>query len=190
MIYTQQHLLQDVMQYRGVNDKEEHDRLTIIDFLQRDDNPFDRKNFTAHMTGSAWVLSPDLQSALLTHHMILDKWLQCGGHADGEANILNVALREAQEESGIEKITPLSSVIFDLDVHPIPANPKRGEPAHFHYDLRYLFRAEETDFIVSSESKDLQWVPLERIFDAGFEASIMRMADKWKKALESNVLAA
>lgn len=190
MSYTQANLLNDVLAYRGHDAAEEKDRLVVADFLRNDMNPFDRKNFTAHITGSAWVLSPDLQSALLTHHMILDKWLQCGGHADGEADILNVALREAQEESGIEAITPLSRAIFDIDVHPIPANLKRNEPDHFHYDIRYLFRAEHTDFAVSAESKDLQWVPIARVFDLGLQDSIIRMANKWKNALENNALSA
>ncbi len=168
-----------------MTDKEANDKATILNFAKTDPIPFDRHNMKGHLTGSAWVLSPDRQQVLLTHHALLNKWLQLGGHADGEANILNVALREAQEESGIDDIKPLSDAIFDLDAHEIPANERKGESAHMHYDIRYLFIAAHKDFRVSSESKALKWVTLDEARARLSEETLQRMINKWEKFLQS-----
>ena len=130
-----------------------------------------------HLTGSAWIVSPDRTRALLTHHLKLDKWLQLGGHADGDGDLLAVALREAREESGLTHVRAVSPEIFDLDRHWIP--PRKTEPGHFHYDLRFLLEADPTEAIViSSESKDLAWVALERVTLLNPEESMARMVRK------------
>lgn len=115
------------------------------------------------------------------HHAILDRWLQFGGHADGNPDITAVALREAEEESGITSLELVMPQIFDVDVHEIPANPKRGEPAHLHYDIRYLIRAKTQEFVVSSESKSLQWFSAKELSAMKLEPSMQRMAQKWAK---------
>jgi 8-oxo-dGTP pyrophosphatase MutT (NUDIX family) len=111
---------------------------------------------------------------LLTHHRKLDKWLQLGGHADGELDPLAVARREAYEESGLRSIRVLTKRIFDVDVHRIPA---RGEePEHFHYDIRYLMEADRTEpLLVSSESKAIAWVELASIRTYTEEESMLRL---------------
>jgi ADP-ribose pyrophosphatase YjhB (NUDIX family) len=114
---------------------------------------------------------------LLTHHFKLDRWLQLGGHADGDPDILRVALSEAREESGLESIRPLSDAVFDVDVHPIPA--RGNEPRHLHYDVRFLLEADaDAPLIISSESKDLAWVSLAEINQIAVERSIARMVAK------------
>ena len=119
----------------------------------------------------------DRSRALLTHHFKLERWLQLGGHADGDTDILRVALREAREESGVNDIKPVSEAVFDVDVHPIPA---RGtEPRHLHYDVRFLLEADPTTpLVISSESKDLAWVSFEEITNLTTERSIARMVAK------------
>ena len=130
-----------------------------------------------HLTGSAWIVSPDRRWTLLTHHRKLDKWLQLGGHADGEADLLAVALREAREESGLGRLRAVSPAIFDLDRHWIP--PRRAEAGHYHYDLRFLLEADPSDPIaVSAESRDLAWIALERVRELNAEESIARMVRK------------
>ena len=113
----------------------------------------------------------------MTHHRKLGRWLQPGGHADGEADIANVALREAMEESGINDISALSDQIFDIDIHEIPARGK--EPAHFHYDCRFLLQATHDDYVVSEESYDLRWIGAHEIPSFTDEASVLRMLRKW-----------
>lgn len=129
-----------------------------------------------HITASALVLSPDGRDALLTHHRKLDMWLQLGGHCDGIMDTAFVALKEAYEESGLPRIVPLSGDIFDIDILPVPAFG--AEPAHLHYDVRYLMQADATAFTVLPESHDLAWVPLTAFEDVTREATMLRMRDK------------
>lgn len=128
---------------------------SILDFTQSTSHCFERSHAEGHITGSAWLLNPNGDKALMTRHRKLQRWLQPGGHADGQTDTLAVAIREAEEESGIHGITPVSEDIFDVDIHLIPARP--GEPEHYHYDIRYLLRAPHEHFTVSDESEALEW---------------------------------
>ena len=130
-----------------------------------------------HLTGSAWIVSPDRARTLLTHHRKLDKWLQLGGHADGDPDLSAVALREAREESGLARLRLLANELFDVDRHWIPA--RRTEPAHWHYDLRFMIEADPAErLVVSSESKDLAWVEVARVTGLNPEESMARMVRK------------
>ena len=155
----------------------------IINFIENTPNCFDRSNLEGHVTGSAWLLNPDKTKVLLTHHKKLNRWLQFGGHSDGESNTWNVALREATEESGIQNIQFVSSDIFDVDVHTIPENAKKNEPKHKHYDIRFLLKAPTEIFIVSDESNSLKWVTLQELLNMAnrseISSSMIRMTEKW-----------
>jgi 8-oxo-dGTP pyrophosphatase MutT (NUDIX family) len=130
-----------------------------------------------HLTGSAWIVSPDRTQTLLTHHLKLDKWLQLGGHADGDGDLLAVALREAEEESGLKRVRAVSAEIFDVDRHWIP--PRKAEPGHYHFDLRFMIEADPAEpLAISSESKDLAWVRLEGVAALNPEESMARMVRK------------
>jgi 8-oxo-dGTP pyrophosphatase MutT (NUDIX family) len=138
---------------------------------------FERTLLEGHVTGSAWIVDWERTHVLLTHHGKLDKWLQLGGHADGDWNVLEVALREAREESGLSSIRAVGDGIFDVDIHAIPA--RGAEPEHFHYDVRYLLEADRGEELrMSSESKDLQWVAMERVAELTGEESVLRMVRK------------
>lgn len=158
------------------------DELELVDrfysFINENVDCFDRNNLEGHVTGSAWLVSPDGRQALLTHHKKLGRWLQLGGHSDGEPDTLSVSQREAEEESGL-KVQPLGESIFDIDIHEIPA--RGGELAHLHFDVRFLFRARDLKFVVSSESHDLRWVDLLNIEQFSNEWSVIRMRDKCLK---------
>lgn len=147
-------------------------------FLASDPAVFERHHPPGHFTGSAWLVSCDGQRVLLTHHRKLGRWLQLGGHADGDADLRRVALREAEEESGLRGLV-VESTIFDLDRHLIPA--RGSEPEHWHYDVRFVVRASaEESFVVSEESHDLAWRDIsELIHDASVDTSVRRMAKKW-----------
>lgn len=141
---------------------------------------FSRELRVGHVTGSAWLVDRSHRSVLLTHHRKLDLWLQLGGHADGESDVRLVALREAREESGINGIRLLDGAIFDVDVHAIPQHGP--EPAHLHYDVRFLLEADAAQPLrVSSESHALAWVPIDRVAELSADESVLRMA---RKALE------
>jgi 8-oxo-dGTP pyrophosphatase MutT (NUDIX family) len=130
-----------------------------------------------HLTGSAWIVSPDRARTLLTHHLKLEKWLQLGGHADGDGDLPAVALREAREESGLGRLRVVSVEIFDLDRHWIP--PRKAEAGHYHYDLRFTIEADPAEpLVITNESKDLAWVGLERVAELNPEESMLRMVRK------------
>ncbi len=140
---------------------------------------FERSCVGGHVTGSAWMVNRANTHALLTHHRKLNRWLQLGGHADGHENILEVALREAREESGIADVVPVSPGIFDLDIHRIPA--RGDEPAHAHYDVRFAVQTVTTDhYIVSNESHALCWVEMACLSDITQESAMLRMQQKWQ----------
>jgi 8-oxo-dGTP pyrophosphatase MutT (NUDIX family) len=148
-----------------------------IAFVEEHEDCLLRSCEPGHLTGSAWIVSPDRRRTLLTHHHKLDKWLQLGGHADGESDLLAAALREAQEESGLARVRAVSPEIFDVDRHWIP--PRKSDPGHYHYDLRFLFEADPADALkMSNESKDLAWVEMERVVALNPEESMARMVRK------------
>lgn len=149
-------------------------------FLALLDDPqaFRRERLAGHFTGSAWLVSGDGRRTLLTHHRKLDRWLQPGGHADGEEDLAAVALREAQEESGLRDLV-VEPAIFDIDRHCIPEH--KGVPGHWHFDVRFVVRAtgDET-FAVSDESHALAWHEIAPVVDdATIDPSIRRMAARW-----------
>ena len=128
-----------------------------------------------HVTGSALVLNHDRSSMLLTLHAKLGRWLQLGGHADGESDPLAVACREAQEESGLE-VAPLSAEAVDLDIHAIPA--RGDDPRHYHYDVRFVLAAQSAPLAISRESLALRWVPIGELASFTQEESIQRLVAK------------
>ena len=151
--------------------------IDILKFLENKDC-FSKSNHEGHFTGSAWIVSPDKEYILMTHHKKLGMWLQLGGHADGEQNLFEVALREAKEESGIESFIYSDEEIFDVDIHKIPNS--KGSIGHMHYDIRFLLEADpaSSNIVVSEESYDVAWIPFQKVLDLNSEPSIERMLKK------------
>ena len=139
---------------------------------------FLRSNIEGHFTGSAWLTSRDGRRVLLTHHRKLDRWLQLGGHADGDNDLARVALREAEEESGLTDLE-VEEEIFDLDRHWIPE--RADVPGHWHYDVRFVVHARGSEsFVVSEESHALAWRDIAEIAaDPAADESLRRMARRW-----------
>ncbi len=162
---------------------EEHGvRERMVDLLLGGQDCFARSCFPAHFTGSSLVVSSDGRQVLLHHHRKLDRWLQFGGHCDGDEDVLRVAQRETYEESGIEGLILASSRPFDLDIHPIPE--KDNEPAHLHYDVRYLLIAPEGAlYQTSSESLELRWFYAEDLAALSLDSGLRRLLDKWQRLL-------
>ena len=171
-------LLAQLEQHQTTYAEEAAFRQQVIDFLHRNDAFWQRTTLEGHITGSAWVLSPDRGSALLIHHKKLNRWMQPGGHVDEtDETVAHTALRELREETGMKDARLLRPYLFDVDVHEIPA---RGhEPTHLHLDLRYLFQAVSMELAADfSEVNNIQWVPLTSLVAEGTEQSIRRMALK------------
>lgn len=167
---------------------------TFLDFVDSSHACFERSHLAGHITGSALIVSPDLNSCLLMHHAKLDKWLQMGGHSDGHPIPHETAMREAEEESGLASLNFLNywkllapitehPLPFDIDIHKIPA--RKGEPEHFHYDIRYLVLADPAKPLsINEEAKDLRWRTLDDARELTSENSMLRQFKKvsWLKA--------
>lgn len=169
-------ILELIHRYAVRYPKEQQTSARLREFVEANKDCFKRELEIGHVTGSAWIINKSGDAALLTHHRKLNIWVQLGGHADGDSNIQRVAEKEAEEESGIENLRVVTSEIFDIDIHEIPE--RKSEPAHFHYDCRFLLQAESEDFVVSDESHDLKWIPLHKMTDYTDEASVLRMVAK------------
>ncbi len=146
-------------------------------FIREHADCFERSLTVGHITGSAFIINNERTHILLTHHKKLNRWLQLGGHADGDSDILRVALREAVEESGLADVRAVMHPVFDVDVHRIPA--RKNDAEHFHYDIRYLCQADSRiPLTISDESHDLVWVPVTSILNYTEEQSMLRMVSK------------
>jgi 8-oxo-dGTP pyrophosphatase MutT (NUDIX family) len=149
----------------------------MLELINTCDDCFLRSCRVGHFTSSAFLLNKAMTHVCLMHHTKLDKWMQLGGHCDGDPAVLNVSIKEAQEESGIENIRPLKHDVFDLDIHLIPLNSK--DESHYHFDVRFLLHAYDNDTLKKNhESKELKWVEK---FDRSIPRNVIRMFEKWKK---------
>lgn len=174
---TRQSLIDALWSYQPLDAHEARMRDLIAAFVQAHEQCYQRSLLSGHLTGSAWVVDPLRRSTVLTHHAKLDKWLQAGGHADGDPDLLSVARRELLEETGLHGEVLLHGAIFDVDAHAIPA---RGDvPAHIHYDIRFAFEADpQAPLTVTSESHEVAWVPLDRVAGLNTDESVLRLVRK------------
>ena len=172
-----QNILSLIQSY-GLKFPHEQQTLGLLNrFVSRNPHCFERQLLIGHITGSAWIVDRGFEKTLLTHHRKLHKWLQPGGHADGVTDVAEVAMREAQEESGPSDLILIDPQMFDIDVHLIPARTE--EPAHYHFDCRFLICCHgDESYIVGNESHDLAWVPLVDIEHYTNENSVLRMVKK------------
>ncbi len=170
-------LLEQLRGYRTGWQEEQKMVGKMVNFLEREPNAFFRTCPEGHMTASALITNTNRSEVLLLHHAKLNRWLQPGGHADGVENLYEVALKEAHEETGLRQLSFLTESIFDIDIHAIPA--RKTEPKHWHYDVRFLLRANMDEQLrQNEESNALQWVPVVEISKYTQEPSILRMLQK------------
>lgn len=162
--------------YEAVGESQTRMRARIVDWI--DKHPLDahlRSCLEGHLTASAVLMDATRTRVLLTLHRKLGKWLQLGGHCDGDANLAGVAWRETLEESGIQPAA-ISAAPIDVDVHRIPARP--GEPEHDHLDTRYLVVAPKSaEVVISSESIDLRWFTRSEAEGLELDSSVLRLFD-------------
>jgi 8-oxo-dGTP pyrophosphatase MutT (NUDIX family) len=170
-------LLDELRAYIPADAREASMRDRLAAFIEAHPDAFERAHAVGHVTASAWIVDPSRTRTLLMHHCKLGKWLQPGGHADGDSDVRRAALREACEESGLRSLRFVRDGIYDVDVHAIPARP--GEPAHDHYDVRFALEADPAELLVANaESKELAWVPLDELASYGADESVLRLARK------------
>lgn len=180
------HLCKQLLAYIDRTPERAEIATRLLHFVLQTPDCFERSHSSGHITGSAWLVNPEGNKALLTLHRKLKLWVQPGGHADGDPDVLRVALREAREESGIEGLLPLSPDIYDIDIHVIPARPLTGEPEHLHYDVRYLLQAPHEQHIISDESDALGWFSQQELhaLTPPADDAVLRLAALWPATRE------
>lgn len=152
--------IQDFIPY---NEQEERDKEYYLKFIDNFEDILTRDNLFGHFSASAFVINKDRTKTLVVYHIINDGWIFPGGHADGEKDLLSVALREVEEETGL-KAKVLDENIFAIQAAPVKGHVKRGKyvPAHIHYDVLYLVEADDTQALSfrEDESKGVKWIDL------------------------------
>lgn len=152
-------------------------RRRIVAFITSRPDAFERTAAEGHVTASAWIVDPERSRTLLLHHRKLDRWLQPGGHVDGDPDVRAAALREAREETGLRTLRFAAEGVYDVDVHAIPATG--SEPAHEHFDIRFALEADPREPVRGNdESHGLRWVPLDRLDGYAIDDSVRRLAAK------------
>lgn len=163
-LHTQAQLAEAIRAHAPVNPQEAEDQAVMLRLLETWDDLLDRSNPVAHFTGSAWIVNRSRTKTLLVHHDLYRSWAWTGGHADGEADLLSVAMREAMEETGVTSVVPLGEGIATLDILPVWSHVKRGRfvASHLHLNAAYLLEADEDEPLVirEGENSGVMWVPL------------------------------
>lgn len=158
---TKEKLLKDIREYKPFNEQEEMDKTLILNWIENNEDAFLRENMVAHITASAWVVNKDRSKVLMAYHNIYNSWSWLGGHADGEMDLLSVAIREVKEEAGISNVHPVSEEIFSLESLTVDGHVKKGKyvSSHLHLNVTYLLEAdsEETVSIKEDENSGVAW---------------------------------
>ena len=160
-------LLEQLERYEPYNEQEARDRALLLRALREEADVFTRENDRMHMTASAWVTNEAHDGVLMAYHNIYDSWAWLGGHADGEEDLLAVALREVREESGVKHARPASENIFSLEVLTVDGHEKRGAyvSSHLHLNVTYLFEADPAEplRVKPDENSGVAWVPVSEL---------------------------
>ncbi len=166
-------LKEEVQLYQPYNEQEEKDKALLLRCLEKEDNLFTRDNDLVHLTASCWITNKSMDKVLMCYHKIYDSWSWLGGHADGEEDLLKVALKEAKEESGLENIKPYDGKIFSLESLTVDGHIKRGVyvSSHIHLNVTYLLVADEEEElkIKEDENSGLRWFTLDEAIKASSE---------------------
>lgn len=164
---------EDIEKYRPFNEQERRDKQVILDFIRNNNDAFLRSNLIAHMTASAWIVNPQRTKTLLVYHRLFNSWSWTGGHADGEEDLLAVALREVREETGVKDPRPVTEDIYSLEALTVDGHEKHGEyvPSHLHMNVTYLLEADEGESlrICREENSGVAWFSLEETLEISTE---------------------
>jgi 8-oxo-dGTP pyrophosphatase MutT (NUDIX family) len=157
-------LYKQIKQYKPWNEQEENDQKVMIKYIDLFDNILFRENEFAHITSSSWIVNQDRSKVLMIYHNIYDSWAWTGGHADGEADLLSVALKEAKEETGILNIKPVLNTIYSLEILCVNGHVKKGKyvSSHLHLNITYLLEADDREElrIKADENSGVKWVDI------------------------------
>lgn len=170
---TRLDLLNHIRNYTPFCEQEEADKILILDWITKNENAFLRENTIAHITASAWVVNKGRSKVLMVYHNIYNSWSWLGGHADGETDLLSVAIREAKEEAGIYHVRPVSEKIFSLEALTVDGHVKKGRyvSSHLHLNVTYLLEADSEEHlsIKEDENSGVAWFSPEEALEKSTE---------------------
>lgn len=174
--------IDSIKKYTPCNEQEKKDKEIILSSLNIFDNILTRDNGIIHITSSAFVMNKNRDKALMVYHNIFNSWSLTGGHADGEEDLLAVAIREVKEETGVKNIFTVSDEIVSLDILPVFGHVRRGEyvSSHLHASVAYLAEADENEPLVVKldENSGVQWIPIDKIDIYSNEAHMKKVYNK------------
>ena len=166
-------LYQDIQNYIPTNQQEELDKEVMLKFIKANPDYLDRTNLVAHFTASMWTVNKERTKTLMVYHKIYDPWSWIGGHADGEEDLCAVALRELQEETGVENAKLVSKDIFSLETIIVEGHEKKGAyvPSHLHLNVTYLAEADENEVLTvkEDENRGVKWWTFEEALEVSTE---------------------
>lgn len=166
-------MIDKLTRYLPLNEQEENDKQEIIRRLKSGEELYERDNLSAHFTASAWVVSRDRKHVLMAYHNLYDSWAWLGGHADGEEDLLKVAIKEVKEESGLENVKPVSEDIYSVEILAVAGHTKKGKyiPSHLHLNVTYLLEADMGEALRNKpdENSQVGWFSLEDAIKASKE---------------------
>ena len=166
-------MIKQLKEFCPCNPQEEQDRAELLRRLESGEELYGRENLSAHLTASSWVVSPDCTQVLMAYHNLYDSWAWLGGHADGETDLLAVALREVREESGLTQVRPVSEDIFSVEILPVSGHEKHGVyvPSHLHLNVTFLLEADPTEAVrcKPDENSSVAWFTPEAAVEASTE---------------------
>jgi len=181
-------LLEKIRAFSPYNAQEAADRALMLQHLAAYDDLFTRNNPVMHVTASAWVVSPDREQVLMVYHNIYQSWSWTGGHADGEEDLLAVAIREVQEETGLLEVRPLSSDIYSLEILGVNAHVKRGchVSTHLHLNATFLLEADPAQSLQTKpdENSAVAWIPAVEVIDRSSEPDMQVIYRKLMEKLK------
>lgn len=182
-------LKEQISHYIPYNGQEAKEQEIILKYMETFENLLTRENEFAHFTASAWIVNPERTKALMAYHNIYQSWGWVGGHADGDSDLLRVALKETTEETGLMSITPISKEIYSLEILGVPTHMKRGVPiaTHLHLNITYLIEAneEEGTTVKEDENSAIKWMKLDEAIEACTEPEMKVVYQKLNDKLKN-----
>lgn len=183
-------LKNEIEKYVPYNEQEAKDKSIMLKYIEGFDDVLTRKNEFGHFTASSWVVNKERTKVLMIYHNIYKSWAWTGGHSDGDSNLLNVAIRELKEETGIQNITPIKNEIYSLENIPVNGHVKRGEyvSSHVHLNVTYLLEADENEAlrIKADENSGVRWVDINKAVELSNEECMKVIYGKINEKLKAN----
>lgn len=159
--------IDDIKKYRPFNEQERKDKNIILDCINKYENILTRENEICHITSSGFIVNKRRDKVLMIHHNIYNSWGWTGGHADGDKDLLNVAIKEAIEETGVKNVYPITNDICSIEILPVNSHIKKGKyvASHLHLSVAYILEANEEDelFIKEDENSGVRWILMDEI---------------------------